>query len=76
MVDKIKLMLEQITTDMDVEIPGKGKKKPSKLASMKKKYVKGVEVMDTELRSNVPVSQVKKEDKEFVKYMEAARPKS
>lgn len=69
-------MLEQITTDMDVQMPGKGKKKPSKLASMKKKYVKGVEVMDTELRSNVPVSQVKKEDKEFVKYMEAARPKS
>jgi len=69
-------MLEQITTDMDVQMPGGGKKKSGKLASMKKKYVKGVEVMDTELRSNVPVSKLKKEDKEFVKYMEAARPKS
>jgi hypothetical protein len=68
-------MLEQITTDMDVQMPGGGKKKSGKLASMKKKYVKGVEVMDTELRSNVPVSKLKKEDKEFVKYMEAARPK-
>ena len=30
-------MLEQITTDMDVQMPGGGgKKKPSKLASMKK----------------------------------------
>jgi hypothetical protein len=75
LVDKIKIMLEQITTDMDVQMPGGGKKKPNKLASMKKKYVKGVEVMDTELRSNVPVSKLKKEDKEFVKYMEAARPK-
>lgn len=68
-------MLEQITTDMDVQMPGGGKKKSGKLASMKKKYVKGVEVMDTELRSNVPVSKARKEDKEFVKYMEAARPK-
>ena len=70
------MALEQITTEMDVQLPGNGKKKPSKLASMKKKFVKGVEVMDTELRSNVPVKQVQKEDREFVKYMEAARPKS
>lgn len=68
-------MLEQITTDMDVQMPGGGKKK-SKLSSMKKKYVKGVEVMDTELRKDVPVSQVKKEDAEFVKYMEDARVKT
>ena len=71
------MALEQITTEMDVEIPGKGKKKPSKLASMKKKkYVNGVEVMDTELRSNVPVSQVRKEDQEFVNAMEYARKKT
>ena len=69
-------MLEQITTDMDVQMPvGGGKKKPSKLASMKKKYVKGVEVMDTELRSNVPVSQVRKEDDAFVKAMSDAKRK-
>lgn len=76
MVDKIKNMLEQITTDMDVQMPGGGKKKPSKLASMKKKYVKGVEVMDTELRKNVPVSQVRKEDDAFVNAMEDARKKT
>lgn len=34
-------MLEQITTDMDVQMPGK--KKSGKLASMKKKYVKSEE---------------------------------
>ena len=69
-------MLEQITTDMDVEMPvGGGKKKPGKLASMKKKYVKGVEVMDTELRKNVPVSQVRKEDDAFVKAMVDAKRK-
>jgi len=66
-------MLEQITTDMDVQMPGGGKKKSGKLASMKKKYVKGVEVMDTELRSNVPVSQVRKEDAAFVKAMSDAK---
>ena len=69
-------MLEQITTDMDVQMPGKGKKKPSKLASMKKKYVKGVEVMDTELRSNVPVSKLKKDDKDFANAMQDAKNKT
>ena len=69
---KNKSMLEQITTDMDVQMPGK--KKSGKLASMKKmKYVKGVEVMDTELRSNVPVSQVRKEYAAFVKAMSDAK---
>ena len=49
--------------------PQKGKL----LSSMKKKYLNGVEVMDTELRKNVPVSQVRKEDAEFGRAMEKAR---
>lgn len=65
-------MLEQITTEMDVQEPGNPKKKLSKLASMKKK----VAVMDTELRKNVPVDQVKKEDQDFVNAMEDARKKT
>lgn len=70
------MALEEITTEMDVQKPAKtkdkqGPKKP--LASMKKKYVKGVEVMDTELRSNVPVKQVKKESQDFADAMEKAR---
>lgn len=73
------MALEQITTEMDVQLPAKtkdkqGPKKP--LESMKKKYVKGVEVMDTELRSNVPVKQVKKETQDFVNAMEDARMKT
>lgn len=55
-----------------------GPKKPATqkgklLSSMKKKYVNGVEVMDTELRKNVPVSKVRKEDAEFVRAMDKAR---
>lgn len=62
------MALEQISTEMDVDIDQKNPGKPKrKLASMKK-----VEVMDTELRRNVPVSQVKKEDAEFVKAMVTA----
>ena len=73
------MALEQITTEMDIQKPAKtkdkqGPKKP--LGSMKKKYVKGVEVMDTELRSNVPVKQVQKEDQDFVNAMEDARIKT
>lgn len=49
--------------------PQKGKL----LSSMKKKYLNGVEVMDTELRENVPVSQVKKEGAEFVRAMDKSR---
>jgi regulator of protease activity HflC (stomatin/prohibitin superfamily) len=55
----------------------RGPKKPVQkgklISSMKKKYLNGVEVMDTELRKNVPVSQVRKEDAEFTKAMEHAR---
>jgi hypothetical protein len=61
-----------------------GPKKPKKiekpagpkgklLSSMKKKFINGVEVMDTELRQNVPVKQVKKETQEFVNAMDGAR---
>lgn len=61
-----------------------GPKKPKKiekpagpkgklLSSMKKKFLNGVEVMDTELRQNVPVKQVKKETQEFVNAMDGAR---
>ena len=49
--------------------PQKGKL----LSSMKKKYLNGVEVMDTELRENVPVSQVRKEGAEFVRAMDKSR---
>jgi len=63
--------LEQITTDMDMQMdqknPGKAKKK---LASMKK-----VVTMDTELKKNVPVSQVKKADQDFVNAMILAKKK-
>lgn len=63
--------LEQISTEMDVKVDQKNPAKPKrKLSSMKK-----VEVMDTELRRNVPVSQVKKEDAEFVKAMVYAKRK-
>jgi hypothetical protein len=65
------MALEQITGEVvtdDQEQPSpKGK-----LASMKKK----VKTMDTELRKNVPVSQVKKEDQDFVDAMEDARKKT
>ena len=57
---------EVVTDDQDQPTP------KSKLASMKKK----VKTMDTELRSNVPVSQVKKEDQDFVDAMEDARKKT
>jgi hypothetical protein len=49
------------------------KEKGKLLSSMKKKFINGVEVMDTELRKNVPVSQVRKEDAEFGRAMEKAR---
>ena len=59
------MALEQITGEVvtdDQEQPSpKGK-----LASMKKK----VKTMETELRSKVPVKQVKKEDDEFVSAMQ------
>lgn len=63
-------------TEMSYE--QRGPKKPATqkgklLSSMKKKYLNGVEVMDTELRKNVPVSQVRKEDAEFGRAMEHAR---
>jgi len=65
------MALEQITGEVvtdDQEQPSpKGK-----LASMKKK----VKTMDTELRSNVPVKQVQKEDQDFVDAMEDARKKT
>ena len=69
----------EMEIEMDIQKPAKtkdkqGPKKP--LASMKKKYVKGVEVMDTELRRNVPVKQVQKEDQDFVNAMEDARIKT
>ena len=63
------MALEEITTDVDIQTPFK-----KKLGSMKKKkYVKGVEVMDTELRSNVPVKQVQKEDQDFINAMTTAK---
>lgn len=70
--------LEEISAEMDIQNPAKkkNKQKPNKpLASMKKKYVNGVEVMDTELRTNVPVAQVEKENAEFVKAMVYAKRK-
>jgi regulator of protease activity HflC (stomatin/prohibitin superfamily) len=51
------------------------KEKGKLLSSMKKKFINGVEVMDTELRKNVPVKQVKKETQEFVSAMDDARKK-
>lgn len=63
--------LEKITTEMDVNLDQKNPGKPKKLiASMKK-----VKTMDTELRRNVPVSQVKKEDQDFVNAMVYAKKK-
>lgn len=63
--------LEKITTEMDVNVDQKNPGKPKKLiASMKK-----VKTMDTELRKNVPVSQVKKEDQDFVDAMVYAKKK-
>ena len=64
-------MLEQITGEVVTDDQNQPNPK-SKLASMKKK----VKTMDTELRSNVPVSQVKKEDQDFVDAMEDARKKT
>lgn len=58
---KIFIMLEQITGEVVTE----DQTPNSKLSSLKKK----VKTMDTELRSKVPVSQVKKEDKSFVDAM-------
>ncbi len=46
------------------------------LQAMIKPKKKKVEVMDTELRTNVPVKQVKKETQDFVDAMEAARKKT
>ena len=74
------MLLEQITSDgeqdesqqPDMDQNPKSVKKPiRKLKTMKK-----VAVMDTELRKNVPVSQVKKEDQDFVDAMEDARKKT
>ena len=56
-------MLEQITGEMVTADQQPASK--SKLASMKKK-----KTMDTELRSNVPVSKVKKENEDFVNAMD------
>ena len=66
------MALEQITTDMDVKIDQKNPSKPKrKLASMKKEGR-----MDTELRSNVPVSLVAKEREDFAKAMSYADKKT
>jgi len=65
------MALEQITGEVVTDDQNQPNPK-SKLASMKKK----VKTMDTELRSNVPVSQVKKEDQDFVDAMEDARKKT
>ena len=46
------------------------------LQVMVKPKKKKVEVMDTELRTNVPVKQVKKETQSFVDAMEDARKKT
>lgn len=46
------------------------------LQAMIKPKKKKVETMDTELRSNVPVKQVKKETQDFVNAMEDARKKT
>jgi hypothetical protein len=46
------------------------------LQAMIKPKKKKVEVMDTELRTNVPVKQVKKETQSFVDAMEDARKKT
>jgi hypothetical protein len=46
------------------------------LQVMIKPKKKKVEVMDTELRTNVPVKQVQREDKEFINAMEDARKKT
>ena len=56
-------MLEQITGEMVTADQQPASK--SKLAYMKKK-----KTMDTELRSNVPVSKVKKENEDFVNAMD------
>ena len=69
------MALEQITGEVVTDDQDQDKDQPapkSKLAAMKKK----VKTMDTELRSNVPVSQVKKEDQDFVDAMEDARKKT
>jgi hypothetical protein len=66
------MALEQITTDMDVEMNQKNpSKQKRKLASMKKEGR-----MDTELRSNVPVSLVAKEREDFAKAMSYADKKT
>jgi len=57
-------MLEQITGEVVTE-DQKQLNPKSKLTSMKKK----VKTMETELRSKVPVSQVKKEDEDFASAM-------
>jgi len=64
------MALEQITGEVVTDDKTQPNPK-SKLASMKKKVT-----MDTELRSNVPVSQVKKEDQDFIDAMEDARKKT
>ena len=61
------MALEQITGEVVTEDQDKDQPAPkSKLAAMKKK----VKTMDTELRSNVPVKQVQKEDEDFVTAMQ------
>jgi hypothetical protein len=64
------MALEQITGEVVTDDKTKPNPK-SKLVSMKKKVT-----MDTELRNNVPVSQVKKEDQDFIDAMEDARKKT
>ena len=59
------MALEQITGEVVTDDQDQPNPK-SKLASMKKK----VKTMETELRSKVPVKQVKKEDDEFVGAMQ------
>jgi len=60
-------MLEQITGEVVKDDEEEQQPSPKgKLASMKKK----VKTMETELRSKVPVSKVKKEDEDFVSAMQ------
>jgi hypothetical protein len=68
------MAFEEVTTMVEQVNPKKPKLQKGKLlSSMKKKFINGVEVMDTELRKNVPVKQVQKETQEFVNAMESSR---
>ena len=67
------MALEMTEMSYNQRGPKKPVQKGKLISSMKKKYLNGVEVMDTELRKNVPVKQVQKETQDFVNAMEKSR---